>query len=158
MRFKNKIAFVLALSLTLGLCACGADESDKKAGDKNSNIETTTQTESKAPVDNTDIATQPQETKPVATEPAKDPSYIVNVVDEGGNAVVGAMIMICQGENCTIATTDANGDANFFDKEEAEYEVKFAALPSGYDYTTEEQVFHFAQGTNELTIVLKTVA
>ena len=55
------------------------------------------------------------------------------------------------------AATNAEGVVTFTVEEEAAYEAKFLALPAGFDYTTEEQVFHF-NGATELSIVLKAIA
>lgn len=139
---KRFLSLILVLCVALSLCACN------NAGSG----ETTATTEA-----------APQPTDPVvtteATEPADDRiTYTVKVQDEGGNPIASAMVQMCQGKNCMPAATDASGAATFKVDEEADFEVKFIALPAGYDYTTEEQVFHFADGSYELTITLKAVA
>lgn len=148
MKMKNLVAFLLALCLLFCLCACDVKEDSPSKNTTNATADTSI-------TEPTNLAT---DEPTVATEPVKEPSYIVKVIDEGGNAVVGAMVMICQGENCSLSDTDDTGVAKFFDKEEADYEVKFASIPTGYDYISEEQVFHFPEGSNELTITLQAVA
>ena len=46
-----------------------------------------------------------------------------------------------------------------FQVAEADYKVSFlGGVPAGYEYTTEETEFYFADGAYELTITLKAVA
>lgn len=139
MNTKRLIALLLGLCLMIGLCACG-DNSD------NAN-ETTT-----APVETT---TQPVETT-AATE-AQEPSHIIKVVDEGGNPIAGVVVQICL-EACTPMVTDDNGVASYYNMPEADYEVKIAVMPQGYGYTTEDEVFFFEDGSNEVTIILQALA
>lgn len=147
MNINRIVALLLALCLMLGLCACGSQSNDEIS-------ETPEQPVADAPVVETDA---PEETVAEETE-ASGITYTVKVQDEGGNPVVGAMVQVCQGEICLMpSATDEEGVAVFTVAEEAEYEAKFLTLPAGYDYTTEEQSFHF-NGGFELTITLKAVA
>lgn len=141
MNMKRLFAIALALCLVLGLCACGETNND----------ETTTE-------ETTTEATTTAETTEETTEAQTGVTYTVKVVDEGGNPIAAAMVQICQGESCNPRATDDTGTAVWENVEEADYEVKFLALPTGYDYTTAEQVFHFADGSYELTLTLKAVA
>lgn len=147
MKMKKMLALLLALCLVLGLCACG----EQKAEDPPAAPE--------EPVADTPVTPPAQENK--ETEAPEEPAgvtYTVYVKDEGGNPIAGAMVQVCQGELCLMPTaTDETGAAVFTVAEEAEYEAKFLMLPAGYEYTTEEQVFHF-NGSFELTITLKAVA
>lgn len=150
MNMKRLVAALLALCLALSLCACGGNQEDNNILEETNNVaEDPVVAEPNVP-EQTEALTE--ETKPSGIV------YTVKVQDEGGNPVVGAMIQICQGELCLMPTaTDDAGVAVFSVAEEAEYEAKFLSLPAGYDYTTEEQVFHFGTGF-ELTITLKAVA
>lgn len=144
MKNKRLIALLLALCLVLGLCACGGNE-DAPAQD--------------AP-EATDAPAVPEVTDAPEVEETAAPgvTYCVTVVDEGGNPISGAMVQVCQGEICLMPTaTNEAGVAEFVVAEEAEYEAKFLTLPAGYDYISDEQVFHF-DGSFELTITLKAVA
>lgn len=139
---KRIFSILLVLSLLLCLCAC-ADSGEE------------------TPEQTTESTTQA--TEPIVTTEATEPEddricYTIKVVDEAGNPIVGAMVQMCQGENCIPASTADNGIAEIKVDEQADFEVKFIMLPAGYDYTTEEQVFHFADGAYELTITLKAVA
>ena len=136
MNTKHFIAMLLALCLVFGLCACGGNTDNTEAPTTGSTAATT---------------------QPVETTVAAQPSHTVKIVDEGGNPIAGAFVQMCL-ETCTPAQTDDNGVAYFYDMAEADYEVKLMAMPQGYGYVTEEQVFHFADGSNELTITLKAVA
>lgn len=140
---KRLFAMILALCLMLSLCACTSG-----GGSTEPTGNTVNTTEGTEPVVTTE-----------ATEPADERiTYTVTVQDEGGNPIASAMVQMCQGENCMPAVTEANGVATFKVDEEADFEVKFIALPAGYDYATEEQVFYFADGSYDLTITLKAVA
>jgi len=149
MNMKQLFSVLLALCMVLSLCACG--NTDDKGG------------EDPKPSENTPAVKDPEPSEAPSEDPSEDEEvsgvvYKVTVTDEGGNPVTGAMIQLCQGEMCLLpAATDANGVVSFTVAEEAAYEAKFLALPTGYDYATEEQVFHF-NGATELTIVLKAVA
>ena len=135
---KKILLLLLALCLTLGLCACaGGDNTNATTVPNNNQNETT------APNDET--------TGPVGTV------YKVVVKDEQGNPVSGAMVQLCEGSVCKPKATDANGVAEYA-TEEADYEVKLMRLPTGYTYSTAEEVFTFAEGSYELTIVLKKTA
>ena len=111
------------------------------------------------PSNNTESGTQPSvpDSKPTTiTEPSVPAAsgYKVTVQDEEGNPIVGALVQLCQDTNCFPSPTGADGVA-VFNLEEADYKVSFLKLPDGYEYTTEETNFYFADGSKELTIVLK---
>lgn len=150
MNVKRLIAVLLALCLALSLCACGGKQEDNNVPEETQNVPA-------EPVVNTSDVPQQDEAPQEETKPSGI-TYTVKVQDEGGNPIAGAMVQICQGELCLMPTaTDDTGVAVFSVAEEAEYEAKFLSLPAGYDYTTEEQVFHFGSSF-ELTITLKAVA
>lgn len=149
MSLKRLFSVLLVLCMVLSLCACG--NTDDKSGENNEPAQNTPEVKDPEPSD--DPVEDPSENEEVSGV-----VYTVTVTDEGGNPVAGAMIQLCQGEMCLLpAATDANGVVSFTVAEEAAYEAKFLALPAGYEYATEEQVFHF-NGATELTIVLKAVA
>ena len=133
----KKITYLLLSALVtfsaIGLCACGGN------GDENKTTEPTTKKE--------EIST---------TAKNEEEKYTVKVVDEEGNPVVGAMVQLCK-DSCVPAMTKDNGVAEF-ELAEDNYDVKFAVFPKGYEYSTDEQVFHFESGKTELTITLKKVA
>ena len=144
MNLKRLFMLVLALVMVLCLCACGAEE---------------------APVEEAPVQELPVEEAP-AEEATEEPTeaepagivYTVNVVDEGGNPIVGAMVQICQGELCMMpSATNDSGVATFTVTDEGTYEAKLLSLPAGYEYATEEQAFPFGNAY-ELTITLKAVA
>lgn len=138
MSMKHFIGIILAVALTLCLCACGTDQQPA--------VTTEPTTEAAVPTTKT---TEP-------TTDAAEPSYQVTVVDEGNNPVVGAWVQLCL-ESCVPATTDENGVAKFF-LEENNYKVGFTVMPAGYEYAGEEQEWYFADGENTMTITLKKAA
>lgn len=145
MNCKRILAFVLALMLVLGLCACGAAPVEQPE-------ETTNAAEQ------TEAATEAQ-TEEATEELNANPVYTVKIVDEAGNPVAGAMIQICQGETCMPGPLSGSDGTVTFQVEEADYKVSFlGGVPAGYEYSTEETEFYFEDGSYEVTIVLKAVA
>ena len=141
---KILLALLLAMTMVLGLCACGADE------DAGKQTEATTEATQESTTEATTEATQ---------EPVDDGKldYKVIVVDEAGNPMAGAMVQICEGTACNPGVTNAEGVA-LIRAVEGNYEAKMLSMPEGYTYATEEEVFPFADGALEVTIVLKNAA
>lgn len=134
---KRLFALILSVCLVLCLCACGSTEQNP-----------------------TTKATEPTTTEPTteATEPTTevaDPSYVVTVVDQNNEPVVGAWVQLCL-ESCVPAMTDENGVANFF-LEEADYKVGFTVTPAGYEFIDGVDAWYFAEGENTITITLNKV-
>jgi len=145
MKIKSVFSLILALCLVLGLCACGGNE---EATEATENTEAVTEAATEAV---TEAATEAVE----ETEAANDGTvtYRVQVVDEAGSPIVGAMVQICL-DTCLPGMTNAAGIAEY-QVVEADYKVSFLALPEGYTYTTEETEFYFDAGPTEMTITLK---
>lgn len=140
---KKLIALLLMLCLVMSLCACGGN---------NDAAETTTEPEV------VETTTEPEVVETTTEPEATGTTYTVKVVDEGGNPIVGAFVQICA-EVCFPALTDANGVATFANQQTRDdYKVSFSALPEGYELTTEEAEFYFADGATEMTITLKAIA
>ena len=141
----RKIAYLLLSMLVtvsaIGLCACGGN------GDENKTTEPTTKKEEVS-------TTQKNEEEP--SDDADTVKYTVKVVDEQGNPVVGAMVQLCK-DSCVPAMTKDNGIAEF-NLAEDDYDVKFAVFPQGYEYSSDEQVFHFEDGKTDLVITIKKVS
>lgn len=121
------LAVLLAATMLLGLCACGEQ-----------------------PVDNSDAT--PSTTTTTTTAPVDDgkETYTVTVLNEQGEAIVGAMVQICA-ELCIPTVTDANGVATW-KVEEKEYKVSFLSAPEGYAV---EEAYYFDDDAKEMTITLK---
>lgn len=137
---KTLLALLLALCMTLGLCACGEDSGKE--------TETSGTEQSSSP--STDGSEETEESK-------KEPTYTVTVVDEGKNPVAGAVVQLCQGDNCNPVPTNADGVAEYY-LAEGDYKVSFVVIPAGYELSGDETEFHFADGENTLTITLKAVS
>lgn len=142
----KKIAYmllsVMVMASTLSLCACGgADKAD----------ETTTKGQEKTTLEAT---TAEKETEETTTADNGLVDYKVTVVDDAGNPVANAMVQCCYKDSCVPAMTNADGVAEFKLAED-DYDVKFAALPEGYEYMSDEEVFNFEAGKYELTITIK---
>jgi hypothetical protein len=141
---KRMLALVLAMMMVLCLFACGNDDNGTTEPD------TSTTTES-----------QPQVTKPQATEPddEKDPEpvefvYTVVVKDTAGNPIAGVPVQICAGESCVPKVTDANGIAGYdteINGNEA-LTAKLIKVPEGYTAEVTEIVM---EGVDSVEFVLK---
>ena len=86
-------------------------------------------------------------------------THTVTVVDEGGNAVSGLSVMICQQSCQNPVSTDENGVAIFeFIPIEYDVKVKIADTSAAYEIVgevDEEGYIHFPEGTTELQITVK---
>lgn len=131
---------VMVILSAMSLCACGGNEEAN---------ETTTK---KQEATSTEATTAAKETE-AATEDDGLVDYKVTVVDDAGNPVAKAMVQCCK-DSCVPAMTNENGVAEFKLAED-DYDVKFAAFPEGYEYMSDEEVFHFEDGKYELTITIK---
>lgn len=145
--FTKCLALALALTFAVCLCACSQPTQTTDGGSTTATTEPT-----QAPTQSTTQA--PTET----TIPDGMVQYKVKVVDEGGNPIVGVMVQVCTDEACLMPVkTDDAGVATFAPAEEGEYHANFLpGVPEGYE--AEAEVFYFAEGETELTIVLKAVA
>lgn len=147
---------MMALVLCFSMVACGASTSEEKTDETTK--EATVNTGESAIGTNDDNTTA----EPEVTEPVDDGKvdYTVTVTDEEGNAVAGAILQICDAENClpSMTPSDENGVV-VFHVEEAEYKVSFLALPEGYSYVDEAVTdFYFESGAKEITVVIKATA
>lgn len=134
---------VMIIVSAIGLCACGGSE------DKSTEKETTTKNE----VPTTTVSNNEDES---SSEDNGKVTYKVTVVDDAGNAVVGAMVQCCK-DSCVPGVTNDSGVAEFVLVED-DYDVKFAVFPEGYEYMSDEEVFNFEDGKTELTITIKKVS
>ena len=150
---------MLALCLTVCLCACGDNPDTTK--DTKSTTTTTTKISNISVAPSTTVTTQAAttteaSTAPVATEPTQPvdgkANYTVIVTDEAGNPVPGVFVQLCL-ESCIPCMTNAQGVASYPNMAVADYKVSFINFPEGY--TVENNEFHFEKDSYELTIVLK---
>lgn len=152
---KILLALVLAMTMILGLCACG----EKKAAPATTEAtaaRTQTTTEPAQTTEGTQGTTEGTTEAPVDTTAAAASGYTVKVVDEGGNPIAGVMLQLCD-EACYPAQTDANGVATWA-LEEGNYKASFLKIPEGYEAMDEANEFYFDEGNFEMVLTLKTVA
>ena len=141
MKIKSVLLVVLALCLTISLCACGgSDSGDNTATTTNGGATTTTTTTTALPTTTTTTVAEGKVT------------YTVTVTDEAGNPISGAFVQLCL-EACVPCMTNALGVASYPNMDEADYKVSFINIPECYSVETNE--FHFEAGSTEMTIVLK---
>ena len=144
MKIKSFLLVLLALCLTVCLCACGDDvapSDDSSKGDQGNK-------DSGSTTSSTTVTTTS------TTAKVKVAKYTITVVDEGGNPIPQVMVQLCL-TSCTPAMTNAEGIASF-QMVEADYSIKFASIPEGYEDDKTE--YHFDEGSYEKTLVLKAVA
>ena len=146
MKMKRILAVLMALCLALALAACGGNQGGNAGGEQGGNQGGVIGQGGNGETQQTTEAT------------VSGIVYTVKVVDEGGNPIAGAFVQMCQGETCMPMQTAADGVATYKVSEEADFEVKFVMMPAGYELPTEESVFHFADGSKDMTITLKSVA
>ena len=133
MNKKMLLAALLAVCLTLTLCACGGAETP--AGENN----TTTTTEATT----TTTTTTAAPTAPTAPTPEDGQVlYTIKVVDAAGAPVEGVYVQICL-DTCDFKATDSEGVA-YFCKPEADYKVAFTEAPDTY--------YYFENGSREMTL------
>lgn len=143
---KKLLVSLLTICTVTVFCACGGsgEENNAQTPDTQVQVEDT-----QAVVPDTQVA---------ESEVVEDGKveYCVTLVDEEGNPFAGVMLQMCK-DLCVPAVTDEAGVARF-NLEEDYYDVKVTALPEGYTYSGDEDVFHFEDGSLELTITLKPEA
>ena len=146
------LALVLTLSVALTLASCGetpdptptpdngeSGNNGNEGGTEGGNDGGTTETPTKA-------------------------NYVITVVDQDGNAVVGAAVSICTTDTGTCSmpvATDADGVATHKNKKIQSYAAQ-VVIPEGYSHLEQKQdasgstivKINFAEGATTLTIVL----
>lgn len=153
---KKIFALLLLACMVFTLCAC-----DDKAAAGNTDTQAPTEPATEPKTTEPDVtvpATAPVATEPVATEPIQaGPTYVIKVVDEGGNPVEGMFVQLC-GEMCIPKMTDANGEAIYADQElRDDYKASVTVYKEGYEAAS-DQVDYYFEGGFEVTIVVKAVA
>ena len=143
------LALVLTLSMALTLASCGETpdptpapddgETENGGNEGGNNDGGTTETPTKA-------------------------NYVITVVDQNGDAVVGAAVSICTTDTGTCSmpvNTDANGVATHKNKKIQSYAAQ-VVIPEGYSHADQHEdasgstivKINFAEGATTLTIVL----
>lgn len=147
MKIKSLLLIMLTVCLMVCLCACGDDtapaDNNPTTTTQNGGNSTTATTTTQA------LTTTMAEGKVV---------YTITVTDEAGNPIPGTWVQMCL-ESCIPVMTNEQGVAKFENMDEANYDVKFLTVPTGYvlpvDANGDLTVYHFEEGSNELTLVLK---
>ena len=150
---KRIVALLMALCLctSLALCAVSCDK------ETNSDETTASTTEAPTTEETTEAPTTEETTEEVTTE-AEEKGYKVRVVDTDGNPVVGAYVMVCKGDTCSMpVATDADGYAKFPTVTDEGRQAKIGYELDGYviDTTT---YYDFEEGSFEMTITVEKAA
>lgn len=127
---KKIFAALLAVCLTVCLCACGGGN-DGPANEPDTTTTTTAST--------TEAATTPTAPTPADGQVL----YTIKVVDNSGAPVANEYVQMCL-ETCVFQATNAEGIA-YFTCAEADYKVTVMADPDATEY-------HFESGSHEMTI------
>ncbi len=97
-------------------------------------------------------------TQEIAQAPTELPdgyaSYTINVVDEAGAPVVGAMMQVCDADTCTVMPTDGNGQV-IFQQTAYAYEIHVLTLPAGYTVEEGKDSAVMPEEGGELTFTVK---
>ena len=147
MKMKSVLLVMLALCLTISLCACGGNTD---GGENN-----TTTTQNNGSTTSATTTTTTAATTTTTTVADGTVTYTVTVTDEAGNPIPGVGVQLCL-ESCLPYVTNAQGVATWANVDEEDYKVSFMNLPQGY--TSDANEFYFEDGSYEMTIVLKAVA
>ena len=127
---KKLLLAVLALCLTVCLCACGeATPNTPDTPDTTTEPTTTTTTAPSAPA--------------IPTPGDGEVLYSVKIVDADGNPVEGAYAQLCL-ETCVFQPTNAEGIA-YFCLPEADYKVTIIGDEAAGEH-------HFEAGSHEITL------
>ena len=84
-------------------------------------------------------------------------AFTLKLVDESGNAVVGANVQICYGESGTCykpANTDEYGEYTVYLDTDVLVKAKINSVPTGYTNPTGEDYTYFESGSYELEIIV----
>lgn len=97
-------------------------------------------------------------TQEVAQEPTDLPegygAYTINVVDEAGAPVAGAMVQVCDADTCSVLPTDDNGQLTFQLPAYA-YEIHILTLPTGYSVEEGQESAVMPEEGGELTFTVQ---
>lgn len=85
-------------------------------------------------------------------------TYTIYVVDNDGNAVVGAKLQICDSNGCSpiLKGTDEEGKVTA-SKEPSDFKAQIRTLPEGYT-EIEAGVYHYFDANNTVTITVNKSA
>lgn len=137
---KRLIAVMMVLTLALCFVACTQPQQTPGT--------TTTQ----APAPTTSTTTVPPSSTVIET-----PDYIVYVVDQDGNPVIGATVTLCDDSMCLPGTVEENGAEYYLFKAlKGAAKAKVTEVPDGYTIDPVEDpegYTYFAEG--ETTVTLK---
>lgn len=149
-KMKWLIAIMLVFTVALSLVACSQPE--QPAGSTPNN---------QKPSGSSSTQSTPTQTSSTQKE---EPGYVVTVVDQDGNPVAGAMVLLCDDNMCYApVTTNENGVAEFFQKNITGAKSKIASAPAGYTVDANpnedaEHYVHYEEGTNTLTLTVTKTA
>lgn len=143
---KRLIAVMMVLTLALCFVACAEPQ---KTPSTNGTPTTQPTTSSTAPT--TSTPTEPEE-----------PDYIVYVVDQDGNPVIGAEVTLCDDSMCLPGTVEDNGAEYFLFKAlKGAAKAKVTDVPEGYTIDPVEDpdgYTYFAEGETTVTLKVTKVA
>lgn len=148
-KMKWLIAMMLVLTMALGLVACAQPENP---------TESTPKQEPSNPGSTSSSQTQPSSTQ------KEEPGYVVTVVDQDGNPVAGATVLLCDENMCYAPVkTNENGVAEFSQKDVTGAKSKISKAPEGYtidapEGADEEGYVHYAEDTNTMTLTVTKTA
>jgi hypothetical protein len=142
---KRLIAVMMVLTLALCFVACTQPQQNPGT--------TTTQ----APAPTTSTTTVPSSSTVIET-----PDYIVYVVDQDGNPVIGAEVILCDEGSCIPGTVEENGAEYYLFKAlKGAAKAKITGVPEGYTIDPVEDpdgYTYLAEGETTITLKATKVA
>lgn len=151
---KRIFALLLALCLcaSLALCVVSCDKGNDEEETTAATTEASTTEETTAEETTEEETTEEETTEAAAT------GYTVRVVDTDGNPVVGAYVMVCKGDTCSMpVATDADGYAKFPTVTDEGRQAKIGYELEGYVIDT-NKYYDFEEGSFEMTITVEKAA
>ncbi|MBE6674144.1 MAG: hypothetical protein E7596_03445 [Ruminococcaceae bacterium] len=159
--FKRIASLVLALMLALSMVAlmasCGEDENPPASSQSSTGNSTTGSS-------NTDNSTGTSKPGNDDEIDMSNPNLVkITVVDEKGNAIKGAEVQICQGENCFMMPiiTGENGvgvrEYSPLSEEVLKAKVKSIEGYKNYMLPADDGYVYFQSGSRELTITVRSI-
>ena len=144
---KRLIALMMILSIALCFAACGEDQ--------NPTVTTTT-----APT--TAPTTTPTTVPPTSSVDNTVYNYRIRVVDQDGNPVIGAEVILCDEGSCIPGTVEENGAEYYLFKAlKGAAKAKITGVPEGYTIDPVEDpdgYTYLAEGETTITLKATKVA
>jgi hypothetical protein len=80
-------------------------------------------------------------------------AFVITVVDQNGDAVVGASVAMCDvTDSCRMPVVTGNDGSASYPLEDGEFKAKIISLPEGYSVDSLETYYYFVDGKVTITV------